>query len=145
MPNEDLVLSVPAGKSYDLILEHFIYSCPDNKNYQYDETELVTFRTVEGKMEKLFRIARVIRLDPRDVDAAFEVPSDFRERIKGYISVATNRGILQTEGPYRFYILDEEAVSNLAHAPHARQRLEGDHYFSRAELASGKAVVAPLL
>jgi hypothetical protein len=143
MLREDIVLSVPAGKSYDLILEHFVYSCPDN--YQYDETRVITFRTAQDRMERLFSIGQVIRLDPRDIDAAFEVPTQIRERIKGYISVAHSRGILEAVGPYRFYILAEDAVVELLHAPRTRDHLKGAHYFTTAELTSGTELVSPLV
>ena len=144
MPDETPVLSVPAGRSYDLILEHFIYSCPDTPAYAYDDTELIAFRTAEGHMEKLFRINRIVGFDPRDIEATYDVPQNIRERISGYLTVAANCGILDTTGRYRFYILNEDGVKPLPHAPRASERLKGAHYFTHAELTAGRVIVTPI-
>src|SRR5689334_11848642 len=111
MSQTDLVLSVPAGKTYDLILEHFIYSCPDDSRYAYDDSDLITFRRADGTMERLFKIARVVQAVPMDIHATYGLPVGLQERIAGYISVARNKRVIQDPGqPFRFYILEEDDV-----------------------------------
>ena len=78
------VLSVPAGLTYDLVLEHFIYSCPDRVPWTYDPTDLITFRTAEGNMEKLFNIERVVSAIPADIQTRYEIAEPIRDRIAGY-------------------------------------------------------------
>jgi hypothetical protein len=141
MPDGSIVLSVPAGKSYDLVLEHFIYSCPISYNYR--STDLITFRTAEGLMEKLFTISRVVKLNPLDIDASFGVPDEILQRIRGYLGVAQNRGVLDRPGEYRFYLLDEESAICLPHQPRARTRLQGAAYFQKCSLLSGERYVNP--
>jgi hypothetical protein len=134
---------VPAGLSYDLVLEHFIYSCPDRNPWTYKETDLITFRTAEGNMEKLFKIERVVRVIPADIQSMYEVAESIRDRIVGYIQVATHRGVMTEPGAYRFCIL-EENPEPLPHAPHTAERRKGAVYFSRGELTAGHTVVTPL-
>src|SRR4051794_11906358 len=105
MPQPDLVLSVPTGYSYDLVLEHFIYSCPDDTRYQYDDTDWITFRKDDGVMERIFKIDRVVSLAPVDIEATHEVVANLRDRIMGYLSVAHNKKrVIEDPGNrYRFY------------------------------------------
>ena len=134
------VLSVPAGLSYDLVLEHLIYSCPDR--FHYDTTHLITFRTAEGHMEKIFRIDEVHRLNPLDIDATYDVAPDRMARVRGYISVARNRSILTESGSYRFYFVTEER--DLPHLPETAERANGPIYFTAAELMRGTRIVCPI-
>src|SRR5258706_9562546 len=142
MPN-DTVLSVPAGLTYDLVLEHFIYSCPDRSPWKYDPTDLMTFRTAEGNMEKVFKIERVVSANPADIQTTFQIPEPIRDRITGYIQVAHHTGVMSEPGPYRFYILQEDPEP-LPHAPHTKTRSKGAVYFTRGELTAGNVVVNPL-
>jgi len=143
MPHHDPVLSVPSGKTYDLILEHFIYSCPNTKTWQYESTNFITFRTAEGNMERIFGISAVFTLNPLDIQAAFAIPEPVRDRINGYIAVAQNRGVMEHDGEYRFYILHEDTVVRLPHSPHTEQRLKGAAYFTINELSRGVPIVTP--
>ena len=55
--NKRDVLSVPAGITYEIILETQIHSCPnDKKKYQYDPTQFITFRNIKGEMDSLYKI-----------------------------------------------------------------------------------------
>jgi hypothetical protein len=139
------VLSVPTGKSFDLVMEHLIYSCPDTPPYAYEQTELITLRTAEDKMEKIFHIKKVVRCPPMDVEATYEIPIPIRKRLMGYIPVAQHRGILTNpRQPYRFYILDEDGFTRLPHTPHTATRSKGAVYFTLAELTAGRPIVVPI-
>jgi hypothetical protein len=143
MPHLDPVLSVPAGKTYDLILEHFIYSCPDTEPFKHESTNFITFRTAEGKMERIFGILGTVTLNPIDIEATFSIPEDLRDRIKGYVGVARNRGVMKHDGEYRFYILRDDAVVDLPHTPSTLERLPGPAYFTIDELTRGDQTVTP--
>ena len=55
--NKKNVLSVPAGITYELIIETQIHSCPhEKKKYQYHPTPYITFRNLKGEMESLYKI-----------------------------------------------------------------------------------------
>ena len=145
MASPEMVLSVSAGETYHLILEHFIYSCPDDNGHRYDDTEFIAFRQGDGTMTRLFRIEQEVRIVPAEVLTASSLPDGLRERIVGYLSVARNRGIIETpQRPYRFYVLNEEEVEELPHRPHTEPRSQGAIYFDRAELKAGRSVVKPL-
>ncbi len=144
IPATEIVLSVPAGRSYDLVMEHAVYSCPDSKNYRYRRTRLITFRTAEGWMEVIYRIAVVHRADPRNLDAARAIPQPARERIRAYLVGAKTRRILVTPGSYRFYLLDENSGCRLSHKPRTARRLPGDAYFHFGDLTKGDRLVVPV-
>ena len=136
-----VAISVPAGLSYELILRHRIYSCPDS--YQYQALRLITPRTAEGFMEKIFTIRRVHKADPAHLDQA-QLPEDDRSRIAAYIPDARSAGILNEDGDFRFYLLDDEPAFDLPHCPRPPERLDGVHYFSVDRLTGGAPVVSPI-
>ena len=136
-----VALSVPAGLSYELILKHRIYSCPES--YQYQALRLITPRTAEGIMEKIFTIRRVHKADPAHLDQA-RLPEDDRSRIAAYIPDARAAGILNADGDFRFYLLDADPAFELSHCPRPPERLDGVHYFSVEQLTGGTQVVSPI-
>lgn len=136
MSDNTFVLSVPAGKTYDLILTHRIYSCPDLPPWTYPSTQLIAFRTAEGFMEKVFEIAKVVTVNPFDIDSALNLPVSTKSRIKDYIGEASPRGVMAESGNYRFYFLDSTNVVDLPHAFHTNERLTGVHYFPLKQLMS---------
>ena len=136
MATDDLVLSVPAGKTYDLILKHFIYSCPDLPAWFYKPTEFIAFRTAEDYMERIFNIAQVIKVNPLNIATASELSESIRIKIRNYIDDAKPRSVMEKSGNYRFYILHEKDVVKLPHSPHTKDRLQGAHYFSFKQLTS---------
>jgi hypothetical protein len=145
MPDDPIVLSVPAGFTYDLIQEHLIYSCPDTRAYQYRPTVFLTPRTGNGHMEKLFTVAQIVRLNPLDIRATFDISEEILDRIRGYLGVAQNKGVLEEPGFYRFYILDADSITPLPHNPQPTTRLQGAAYFRKSCLLSGDSYVTPEL
>ncbi len=144
VPQSPKVLSVPAGKSYGLILKHLIYSCPEA--YTYKNTPLITFRTTppDAIMEKVFAIQKVERADPSKIEETCAASDPIKKRITAYVAAAGPAGILAKSGYYRFYILAPDDVVQLVPAPKAAYTQQGPIYFSLAELQSGKEIVEPL-
>jgi hypothetical protein len=134
------VLSVPAGISYEFLLKHRIYSCPDS--YKYESVRLISPRTAEGVMENIFTIRRILTADPEHLKQA-NLSDDDRSRIAAYISDAHPTGILKDDGEFRFYILDAEPTT-LKHRPRPPVRLDGAHYFWTDRLTDGSEVVTPI-
>jgi hypothetical protein len=144
MPDTRPVLSVPAGKIYDLIFEHLIYSCPGSPAYQYADTELITFRTAAGRMAQILKIQKIYTVRPEDLAAEFSIPEDHRTRIAAYITAARKSGVLEKPGVYRFYILDDEPVATLPHRPTPKTQIKGAAYFTMTQLTSGAPIVVPI-
>lgn len=140
----DLVISVPAGKSYAIINQHLIYSCP--AAYTYKSTPLITFRTAPpaAKMEKVFTIEQIVSANPTDIEGTCKVEPDLRSRIATYVSAARPAGVLNRPGIYRFYILSRSNVLMLPHAPKPDEPSKGLLYFSLGDLQSGNPTVTPL-
>src|SRR5205823_9277679 len=99
------VLSVPAGKTYAIICDHLVYSCP--AAYTYKPTSMICFRTAPPacKMERVFTIQQIVEADPRDIPGTSNAESLVRSRIAAYVSDARPSGVLAKPGPYRFYLL----------------------------------------
>jgi len=139
IPDDEVILSVPAGKSYDLILKHKIYSCPDTDRYEYVVTNFMTFRSAEGWMERVFTIIAVHTVNPEFVSEARDLAPDSRNRIIAYCQEATHVGVLKHEGDYRFYFV--EAHSALPLKPSTEPRPPGAAYYYYRELRGNQAVV----
>jgi hypothetical protein len=139
------VLSVPAGKSYDFIFEHLIYSCPVAPAYEYKDAELIAFRRASGHMEQVLTIGKIHTLRPEDIDAEYSIREEERARISAYITVARKSGVLDKGDSFRFYILGDEPVAMLPHRPAPKSPLKGAAYFRLADLTSGNPAVVPFL
>jgi hypothetical protein len=103
----DDVISVPAGRTFDLIAAHSIHACPDAYRYARD-ARYMAFRAKGGRIDALFPVARVFeRINPRSGAGLEGVPKADRQRIQRYIN---ERGKFRhnDEAPsatYRFYML----------------------------------------
>jgi hypothetical protein len=143
MIDNDLVLSVPAGKSYALVLKHHIYSCP--ASYQYESTTFITFRTAppSSQMEKVFRIRKVIQIDPTQAESGWEAEEYTKTQIAAYITAAQQTGVLKKRGQYKFYILDVHTALTLSPPVVSPANTLGANYYSLTDLQSGIPTVQP--
>ena len=136
------VLSVPAGKTHDWILQHKVYSCPEE--YCYPEAKHFAPRDAKGDIHVVFKIDSVHSANPFDIDAE-NLPEHARRRISGYISaVQHKKGILDNGGSYRFYLLSECEEGHLNPPAKTRTRLTNACCFDFEELVSKKPFVEPL-
>lgn len=142
------VLSVAAGKTSELIKEHFIHACPDQlQGFKYKTPIFITFRAEGGgEMEFLYKIKDIIVLDPYspNLDILLDnVEEDAAKRIQKYIQdrKATSFGFEYNNEEYRFYILDQREVVHLKHLPKPSFNSPGKRYYTIAELVKGHKLV----
>jgi hypothetical protein len=105
-PKVPIVISVPAGKTIDLIAKHGIYSCPDMDPWRFEEEGLIAFPDRHGCMDEYYHIARLVILNPQDVECSFNISEELRGRIAAYLLEARPRGVIEQPGNYRFYFVE---------------------------------------
>ncbi len=139
---EEEVLSIPAGNSIDFIKKHNVHACPDTRGYQYKDAIFLTFRERGGVMEKLYKIDKVIKLDPDSPSLESEIRDlDFYERLQGYISERKEKWEFGTECKYRFYILSETDQITLEHNPKPKVSSQGHRYFTLSQVLSKEKLI----
>ena len=132
----ELVLSVPAGKTYACLIQHKLYSCPEC--YQHKTTRFLSPRNSDGRMEFVFQIQATVTLDPRNSVHLSQVHNTYRQRIVGYIADALQLpGMLDSGGQYRFYFLSETMFSGLPLRPQINPNSAEHLYFDLQDLVSG--------
>lgn len=144
------VLSIPAGKSYDLIKRYNIHACPESKDYTYKDSEFVTFRSAGGGvMEFIFDLskAKVFPLESLDIENSenflkekYNITFEEYLRLKDYIK-ARKKVYTHHEENLRFYIFDKSNISYLNHQPRLEKNIQGHTYFDLEELISGQEIV----
>ncbi len=136
---EKEVLSIPAGTSIDFIRNHNVHACPDTKGYQYKDAIFLTFRESGGVMERLYKIEKVIKLDPNSPSLESEIRElEFNQRIQGYISERKEKWVFGTNCKYRFYILSETDQIILKHKPKPKKSSQGHRYFTLSQILGGE-------
>lgn len=136
------VLSIPAGDSIQYIYNHSVHAHPDLPNgYRYKPTTYVSFRKKGGVMERLYKVEKVLILDPFDKTKleSFKLENHQRNQINNYIDERIFQYGFGSPGElYKFYIMKPE--KELPHKP-ACPRIQGHTYFTIDELLSGKQIV----
>ncbi|WP_336775287.1 hypothetical protein [Paenibacillus sp. MMO-58] len=133
------VLSVAAGKTYDLTQIHGVHACPDSNSYK--TPIYITFRMASGgEMEYLYKIKDIVVLDPNipSLSLILEgIDPDFAHRIKGYIAQRSSGKFGFDSEPYRFYNLDVQNAVYLPHRPRPRINNAGPRYYTIASCVKG--------
>lgn len=142
---EKEVLSVPAGKTLEIIEEYNIHSCPNTQNYNYKSSLFITFRKKNGgQMKTLYGIDDVIILNPHNlsqIESLKEMGFVYTDRVINYIE-KRKQGLGFDKGEeYRFYILSEKNKIELPHAPKPRANNPGGWYYSLSEMLNGKEYI----
>ena len=136
------VLSVPAGKTYALMTEHNVYSCPEDSPKHDFSVDAFAPRNEDGRIPRLYRIAARIVTDPKKPLFPAHFNPEYSQSITSYISVVKRlKGMLDNGGKYRFYILSDVEQGALKHAPSLHPAGPAHVYLSLRELLSGAAVV----
>jgi hypothetical protein len=146
MPHpDDLVLSVPAGMSYDSILKHNIYSCPDTSAYSYRDVGLLTPRLASGGMEWIYPIKSIVKANPETLAETDRMDPITKRAIAAYIHDARGASVLDYQGPYRFYLLDRDHRVDLrGRTPITLFEPLGVVYFTYRDLTEGPHQVRPV-
>jgi hypothetical protein len=139
------VLSVPCGKSQDLILQHLVYACPDGEPGAEGSVELITFRPPPyGEMGRVFPLEGIVVAYPADLEEGAGVPEPVRGQLLRYLGPARRRRLFEGDGCYRFYLLKLQGSMVLSHKPRPDQDYPGPIYFLLEDLLRGDTVVGPV-
>lgn len=101
---------VQATLTWNAILQHRVYSCPDTRAYDFvsGATHLVLKNKTNGRRIP-FKVESVKSLDPFAQDFLSAIPAKFRRRLSEYKEAVRNiTGILDGQCSYRFYFLSTE-------------------------------------
>jgi hypothetical protein len=142
---EKEVLSIPAGKSLELVEQYNIYVCPDTKNYNYKKPIFVGFRkSGGGVMDRLYKIEDIIILNPTiksEVDTFNNsiYSEDIKTRILNYIEASNY--ISPIDFDERFYVLSETETIELNHKPRPQRNNAKFTYYTLSEVLSKEIIV----
>lgn len=135
---EKEVLSVPAGKTFDLISKFYIHACPNS--YPYKTPLYMTFRKKGGEMDTLYQIEDIVIINPSEDSYKTIIEKSTikeKDRIQNYILQRKAEWRFKAKDEdYRFYILSKKREIKLPHKPKIIN--SGHCYFSLAELLCGE-------
>lgn len=114
MPNEDAV-NVRVGKSWKLICDHAIYSCPATAQYAFVDgaTKLRLLKSRLDRSSVIRKVEQVWQINPKTKAGLKTVTSKWQQRVEDYISDGLAiPEVLDHDGVYRFYALEETDLTN---------------------------------
>ena len=84
---KNIVISIPASGTIDLIYKYQIHAHPDKLGYEYKDVKYYTFRRNGGIMDKLFEIEKIITINPYNIDdiKEYNLKPEIENRVKEYI------------------------------------------------------------
>jgi len=149
---EKEVASIPAQHTIENVEKYSIYHRPTDMD-AIKKSIYVTFRKDKGRMEKLYKVKRILTLSPSYIDGIRKNNScedmeieklektDF-ENLRAYIRNSLTEEI---KSDYNFYVLDTKHNINLINRNNIFPRPErnnlGYWYYSLSELLSEKEIV----
>jgi hypothetical protein len=83
----NLVLSVAAGTTSDIVNVTEIHACPDDERYSYRETPFLAVRRTGGHMDFIHKIESIEILKPHDSLALGHIEETIRDRVRRYIEL----------------------------------------------------------
>jgi hypothetical protein len=132
------VISIPAGKTQDIIKKYLIHAHPHPRTYK--DAEYMTLRKVGGIMDTLYKVEHELILKPKqlNVEEAFiHLGGDTIERLLGYIHERKYTFGFGEKEEYKFYVLKVE--QHLNHLPKPKEgNLQSHTYYTVEEITSGK-------
>lgn len=142
---EKEVLSIPAGKTFELVEKYSIYECPDQAAYNYKKSLFITFRnTGGGVMNKLYKIEDILIFNPtieselqrvREMDLS----EDIKNRLFGYISESGYGSDLDHDK--KFYILSTNEIIELKNQPHPKVNNAKFSYYRLCDILTESEVI----
>lgn len=143
--NNDLVLSVPAGGTFDLIEKYHVHAFPNKKSYNYKKTFYITFRQKGGgMMRRVYKIVEKIKMNPHihnSIKSSLETNPMYAGRLKGYITERIKDFGFEQGDEYLFYLLSTEEIIDLPHLPRPQANNAGPRYYSLSTLTSGNEII----
>lgn len=134
------VLSVPGGKTQEIIKEYLIHAHPYPRSYK--DARYMAIRRPGGIMDRLYSIQCEFVLQPQtnDLNKAINfLNEDAQLRVEGYIANRAANFGFDEKVEYKFYLLSVDR--ELAHLPETSGTLQGHTYFTVGELTSGRKKV----
>ncbi|PEC46372.1 hypothetical protein [Bacillus sp. AFS096315] len=136
------VISIPASDTIDIIKKHLVHAHPHPRTYK--EAQFVAFRKAGGYMDTLYRINKVLILNPLDkydIDLKIKyLDNESKQRLLNYITERRNSYGFGVTELYKFYTLQVE--ESLLHNPKpVKNKLQGHTYFTYKEITDGKAEI----
>ena len=142
---EKEVLSIPAGKSINLVNKYKIYVCPDSSAYNYKKSIFVSFRNKGGGvMDKLFKIEDILVFNPTIKSELqrvndIELPESVKKRIFGYIKEAKFQK--EKDDVKKFFILSMDQIIELKHNPHPKKNNAKFSYYTLSDILTKEEVI----
>lgn len=138
---KNVVISIPASGTIDLIYKYQIHAHPDKLGYEYKDVKYYTFRRKGGIMDKLFEIENIITMNPYNIDdiKEYNLTPEIENRVKKYIEERLSSFNFEHKDiNYKFYILNYK--EELEHKP-KKPNQNNQCYITLDELHSGKELV----
>ncbi len=135
----NLVLSVAAGATSDIVNATEIHACPDDERYSYRETPFLAVRKTGGYMDFIHKIEAIEIINPRESLVLGHLEEKIRDRVRRYIELRKPVIGFETQGNYKFYVLS--AYRKLSHAPAPPRNRPGPCYYTLDDLLCGDKVV----
>jgi HKD family nuclease len=135
LDEEEIVLSVSIGGTYDIVEKYAIHAHPNHYNYK-TTTNYITFRYPNGgQMKHVYEIVETLEIDIsgweteiRDLNFSDRVKS----RLENYIIDRSKGFNYERSGPYKFYILKERI--ELPNGPRPLKNNAGGWYYRLGNL-----------
>lgn len=149
---EEEVLSIPAGKTIDLIKKHHIYVCPNSNDYSYKDALFMAFRASGGgQMEKLYKVDETIILNLSDTLQElenFDLDVAIIERIRCYVNdhfvIHEKDGRIKVD-EMRVYILSQHETIDLPLNPRPEKSNSKHTYYTLKEMLTMEILPAKSL
>jgi hypothetical protein len=142
---EEEVLSIPAGRTISMVMNHQIYWCEDSKDHNHKKALYVTFREPGGGiMRNLYKIEDIILLNPSDNSQfnafkASRYSAVLKKRIKSLINDKSHTSPMT--GDLKFYILSQKDTIQLTNCPKPKLNTRKFTYYTLKDILTEKEVI----
>lgn len=137
------VLSVPAGKTFDIVDRYHIHAHPDSKSYNYAKTNYISFRqSGGGAMKSIFTIDETFLINMEDWEneiQKLQLDPLIKIQLTGYINERMDGLKFEQASIYKFYHLKH--YCSLPNHPHPERNNPGGWYYSLNELLTSDGIV----
>ncbi|MDG5786150.1 hypothetical protein QA612_01510 [Evansella sp. AB-P1] len=136
------VLSIPAGKTFQIIEDHLVHAFPNTQKYKLES--YVTFRKQHSIMTDLYTVENAVVFDPNHDEIDYvtkDVGKEEKERITAYVKdrKMSKMGFDKPDTPYVFWLLKWEL--SLPHEPRPEKGNPTHVYYNYEELVNGDRFV----
>lgn len=139
----EIVLSVSAGDTVELVDKYGIHAHPVKKGYNYRDTNVITFRRSHGGvMENVYLIKKKFVLEMKNWNYQLEVlnlSEEHKVKIKNYIIDRYRVFDFDKAAKYKFYILEHEI--KLSNKPRPVRNNTGGRYYTISDLINSEGTV----